>query len=596
MNGFTHLHVHTQYSLLDGTPRIGELLKKGKELGFTSMAITDHGVMYGAIEFYEEALKCGIKPVIGCEVYTAPGSRFSRSYGVDSGYGHLILLCKNKEGYKNLMTLVSCAFTEGYYYKPRVDMELLRQHSQGLIALSGCLKGDVSACLVSGNYDLAKKKALEYASVFGEDNFYLEIQDHGIEEESVVRQGMKRLSKETGIPLAATNDVHYINREDSLVQDVLTCIQTGKKLDDPDRLKFFGSEFYLKSEEEMLALFEDVPEAVYNTAHIAKRCNLELDFNTLHLPKINLETDLTHYEYLRKLCMEGAKIKYNEITEDIQRRIDYELGVIESMGYTDYFLIVWDFIKFAKDNGIPVGPGRGSAAGSIVAYTLNITEVDPIEYDLLFERFLNPERVSMPDIDIDICNERRDEVKEYVTQKYGSARVASIITFGTMAARVAIRDVGRVLGTDPFTVDKVAKQIPEMGQVKLMDALCGNKVLKQMYDTDSSVKTLVDIAMKIEGLARHASTHAAGVVISDDDLYNYVPVQTSDKGIVTQYSMGGLEKIGLLKMDFLGLRNLTIIDNAVKLIKESKGIDIDIQNLDYKDKKTFESGSQSLYT
>lgn len=588
MKDFTHLHVHTQYSLLDGTPRIGELLDRAKELGFTSLAITDHGVMYGAVEFYDEALKRGIRPIIGCEVYTAPGSRHSRTYGVDSEYGHLVLLCQNHIGYKNLMTLVSYAFTEGYYYKPRVDMELLRQYSEGLIALSGCLKGDVSACLVSGNYELAKKKALEYSSVFGEGNFYLEIQDHGISEEQIVREGMKRLSRETGLPLAATNDIHYVNREDSLIQDVVTCIQTGKRMDDPDRLKFFGSEFYMKSPEEMYALFADVPEAVENTGIIADRCNLQMDFDTLHLPRIEIDSELSHYDYLKKLCMEGARKKYDTVDDEILKRIDYELGVIDSMGYTDYFLIVWDFIKFAKDSGIPVGPGRGSAAGSIVAYTLNITEVDPLKYDLLFERFLNPERISMPDIDIDICNERRDEVKDYVTRKYGEARVASIITFGTMAARAAVRDVGRVLGTDPATVDRVAKSIPGGPNIKLADVVDKDSSLKRMYTTDMSVKRLIDIALKVEGLVRHASTHAAGVVISDDDLYNYVPVQSVDKGIVTQYPMGSLERIGMLKMDFLGLRNLTIIDNTIKLVKENKGIEIDIDCLDYEDKKTFE--------
>ena len=588
MADFTHLHVHTEYSLLDGTSKIGALLDRAKELGFKSLAITDHGVMYGGVEFFEEAQKRGIKPIIGCEVYTAPGSRHSRVYGVDSEYGHLVLLCRNEVGYKNLMTLVSLAHTEGYYYKPRVDRELLRQYSRGITALSGCLKGEVSACLVSSDFEGAKKKALEYQDIFGEGNFYLEVQDHGIEEEKVVREGMKRLSLETGIPLVATNDIHYIDREDSLLQDVVTCIQTGKKIDDPGRLKFFGSEFYLKSCEEMAELFSDMPEAVANTAKIAEKCNLNIDFNTMHLPRINLDTSLSHEDYLKKLCVEGAKKKYGGLSPEISDRIDYELGVINSMGYTDYFLIVWDFIKFAKDRGIPVGPGRGSAAGSIVAYTLNITEVDPIKYDLLFERFLNPERVSMPDIDIDICNERRDEVKEYVTEKYGSMRVASIITFGTMAARAAVRDVGRVLGTDPVKVDRVAKSIPETLHITLSDALKENSELAKMCGTDPEVKKLVDIALKAEGLVRHASTHAAGVVIADDDLTNYVPVQNSDKGIITQYPMGSLERIGLLKMDFLGLRNLTIIDNTIKLVKRTRGEEIDPANFDYDDEKTFE--------
>lgn len=579
--------MHTQYSLLDGTSRIEEITARASELGFTSLAITDHGVMYGAVEFYEECVKHGIKPIIGCEVYTAPGSRLSKVHGVDSDYGHLVLLCKNEEGYRNLMSLVSIAYEEGYYHKPRVDKELLRQYSEGLIALSACLKGEVSTALYSGNYDLAKKRALELRDIFGEGNFYLEVQNHGMPEEKTVRDNALVLSRDTGIELVATNDVHYLSREDSLLQDVLTCIQTGKKLHDADRLKFFGEEFYLKSADEMYEAFSDMPEAVENTSRIADMCNLKLDFNSIHLPKIELNTALSHEQYLRELCIEGAHRKYKEVTQDILNRIDYELDTINSMGYTDYFLIVWDFIKFAKDSSIPVGPGRGSAAGSIVAYTLNITEVDPIKYGLLFERFLNPERVSMPDIDIDICNERRDEVKDYVTEKYGKNRVAGIITFGTMAARAAVRDVGRVLGIEPVTVDKVAKSIPERLHIKISDALSAEPALKKLYDTDVNVKKLIDIAMKTEGLVRHASTHAAGVVIADDALTSYVPVQTSDKGLITQYPMGALERIGLLKMDFLGLRNLTIIDNTVKLIEKTKDIHIDMDSLDYNDKATF---------
>ncbi len=585
---FTHLHVHTQYSLLDGTSRIDFLAEKAQKMGFSSLAITDHGVMYGAVEFYEECIKRGIKPIIGCEVYTSPNSRFSKVHGLDSDYGHLVLLCKDYEGYKNLMTLVSLSFEEGYYYKPRVDRELLKKHSKGLIALSACLRGDVSRALAVGNYESARKNALELLEIFGEGNFYLEVQDHGIQEEKIVAEGMKKLSKETEIPLVATNDVHYVSKEDSVLQDVLTCIQTGKRIDDTDRLKFETDEFYLKSEDEMRSLFADIPEAVENTGKIADMCNLKLDFESIHLPKIELNTNLNHNEYLRNLCIEGAHRKYPKVTEEILKRIDYELETIDKMGYTDYFLIVWDFIKFAKDNHIPVGPGRGSAAGSIVAYTLNITEIDPLKYDLLFERFLNPERISMPDIDIDLCNERRDEVKEYVTQKYGKGRVAGIITFGTMAARAAVRDVGRVLGIESVTVDKVAKSIPEKLHIKIDDALKSSPNLKKLYETDINVKKLIDIARKTEGLVRHASTHAAGVVIADDSLTSYVPLQTSDKGLITQYPMAVLEKIGLLKMDFLGLRNLTIIDSAVKLVEKTKGIKIDIQNLDYCDKKTFE--------
>lgn len=587
MNDFTHLHIHTQYSILDGAAKIDPLLDRAAELGFKSMAITDHGVMYGAVEFYAAAKKRGIKPIIGCEVYTAPQSRFGRTYGVDSAYGHLILLAENKDGYKNLMTLVSYSFLEGFYYKPRVDKELLKKYSNGLIALSGCLKGEVSMHLANGNYGSALKSAQEYADIFGSSNFYLEIQDHGIPEEKTVIDGMIKLSEETGLKLVATNDAHYINREDSILQDVLTCIQTGKKIDDDDRLKFFGQEFYVKSAEEMASLFSYVPSAVENTAAIAKRCNVELDFNKIHLPKIEIETELTHFEYLKKLCCEGAAKKYGTVTEEIKKRIEYELKVIESMGYTDYFLIVWDFIKFAKDSKIPVGPGRGSAAGSIVSYCLNITEVDPIKYDLVFERFLNPERISMPDIDIDICNERRDEVKEYVSKKYGESRVASIITFGTLAARAAVRDVGRVMNISPQTVDKAAKSVPNVLHIKLKDAIEKNADLKHMYETDTSVKKMLDIAIKLEGFVRHVSTHAAGVVIADDELFNYVPVQTGDTVLLTQYPMESLEKIGLLKMDFLGLRNLTIIDNTVKLVKKQRDITIDLAYLDYNDEKTF---------
>ncbi len=582
MLDFTHLHVHTQYSLLDGSSKIPELLDYAKEQGFSSFAITDHGVMYGAVEFYEEAKKRGIKPIIGCEVYTAPSGRHSKV----SDYGHLVLLCRDSNGYRNLMTLVSMAYKEGFYYKPRIDTELLSEYSEGLTALSGCLKGQVSACLISGDYEGARKKALELDSIFGRGNFYLEIQNHSIPEEEAVRQGMKRISEETGIPLVATNDIHYTRKEDSLLQDVLTCIQTGKKLDDPNRLKFSGDEFYLRSKEEMYSLFEAFPSALENTVKIANECNLTLDFNTVHLPSIQIDAD--HAGYLKKLCMDGARLKYGEITKEISDRIDYELGTINSMGYTDYFLIVWDLIKYAKDNSIPIGPGRGSAAGSIVAYTLNITEIDPLKYGLVFERFLNPERISMPDIDIDICNERRDEVREYVISKYGEDRVAGIITFGTLAARAAVRDVGRVLGTDAQTVDRVAGFIPEKPGVTISDALKSEPKLRTLYETERKVKELIDLALKSEGIVRHASTHAAGVVISDRPLTEYVPVQTGEKGLITQYTMSSLEKIGLLKMDFLGLRNLTIINNTVKLIEETTGEKTDISSIDLEDKKTFE--------
>lgn len=588
MNNFVHLHLHTQYSLLDGAAGIKDVIKKAKELNMSSVAITDHGTMYGIIEFYTEAMANGIKPIVGCEVYTAPESRFDRfSESSHKPYGHLVLLCKNQVGYRNLLQLVTLSNTEGFYYKPRVDMEILKKYSDGLIALSACLRGDVPMAYLSAGYEAAKKKALEYVDIFGKDNFYLEIQNHGITEEKETEKALIELSAEIGVGLVATNDVHYVNKEDALIQDVLTCIQTGKKLDDTDRLKMTEEEYYFKSADEMARLFSHVPQAISNTAKIAEMCNLQIDMSSVHLPKIDIGADVDHRAYLKKLCQNGLLKKYNVVTDQIQKRLDYELDVINSMGFTDYFLVVHDFIKYAKDNSIPIGPGRGSAAGSLVSYALNITEIDPIEGGLIFERFLNPERISMPDIDIDICYERREKVRGYVTKKYGIDRVAQIVTFGTMAAKAAIKDVARVMGIDIFVANKVSKAVPNILGITLKAALEKSEQLRDMYTTDGEIKKLIDIAMAIEGFPRHTSIHAAGVVIGDDVLSNYVPLQMSDDGPVTQYPMSALEKIGLLKMDFLGLRNLTIIKDTVDLVNSSLGTDLNIENIPLNDEKTF---------
>lgn len=588
MQDFVHLHLHTQYSLLDGAADINRVMERAEELGMHSVAVTDHGVMYGAIEFYEAAIAHGIKPIIGCEVYTAPRSRFDKDATLDKRYGHLVLLCKNETGYRNLMTLVTRSHTEGFYYKPRIDTELLRLYSDGLIALSACLRGDVPAAYLSSGYDAALAKALEYADIFGKENFYLEIQNHGIREEDEVRAALKRISCDTGIGLVATNDVHYAAKEDALLQDVLTCIQTGKRLTDTDRMKMEGEEYYFKSGDEMASLFEDFPEALSNTVKIAGMCNLTIDMNTLHLPSITIDSSLSHGQYLYELCMAGMHQKYGEITAELTDRLKYELATIEKMGYTDYFLIVHDFIKFSLDSGISVGPGRGSAAGSLAAYCLDITQIDPIKHNLLFERFLNPERVSMPDIDIDFCYRRRDEVRAYVARKYGAERVAQIITFGTLAARAAIKDVGRAMGISLAVTSKVSKAVPRVLHIKLRSAIEQSRELSHMYRTDPEVKRLLDIAMKLEGFPRNASTHAAGVVIGDDELTRYVPLQECDTGLLTQYPMAALEKIGLLKMDFLGLRNLTIIDDTIELAKQEFGVDIDINAISLNDAKTFE--------
>jgi len=588
MDNFVHLHLHTQYSLLDGAAGIADVISRAKELGMESVAITDHGVMYGAIEFYFEAVSKGIKPIIGCEVYTSPNSRFDKNHNTDKNYGHLVLLCENMTGYKNLMTLVTHAHTEGFYYKPRVDMELLSKHSEGLIALSACLRGDVPRAFLAGGYDAAVKKVNEYIEIFGKENFFLEIQNHGIEEEQQIAEALVRMSEELGVGLVATNDVHYVRKEDALIQDVLMCIQTGKKLSDDDRMKMEAEEYYFKSSGQMQELFGYVPQALENTVRISQRCNLVLEENILHLPKIKLNTTLSHADYLEMLCLEGIAKKYGKITEELKKRLDYELSVINSMGYTDYFLIVYDFIKYSKDNGIAVGPGRGSAAGSLVSYALNITEIDPVEYNLIFERFLNPERISMPDIDIDFCYERRDEVRAYVAKKYGADRVAQIITFGTMAARAAIRDVARVTGTDPGLTNRIAKLVPRVLNIKLRKAIEEIDELGRLYQTDPEVRRLLDIAMAIEGFPRHASTHAAGVVIGDAPLTSYVPLQNSDTGLLTQYPMAALEKIGLLKMDFLGLRNLTVIEDTINAVNVQTGGNLSVNSIPINDERTFE--------
>lgn len=588
MNSFIHLHLHSQYSLLDGAADIKKVIKKTKELGMSSVAITDHGAMYGVIDFYTEAHLAGIKPIIGCEVYTAPASRFDRFTDGGKPYGHLVLLCKNETGYRNLMALVTKSNTEGFYYKPRVDMEILKLHSEGLIALSACLRGDVPMAYLNSGYDAAKRKALEFTEIFGKDNFYLEIQHHGIPEEDTVADGLIRLSRDIGVELVATNDVHYVDKDDSLVQDVLSCIQTGKKLSDTDRLKMHEEEYYFKTHDEMAEMFSHVPEALENTVKIADRCNLTIDMSSIHLPKIELDTKLCHSDYLKALCLLGLNQKYSLVTDELTKRIDYELDVINSMGYTDYFLVVHDFIKYAKGAGISVGPGRGSAAGSLVAYSLDITEIDPISHGLIFERFLNPERVSMPDIDIDFCFERRDEVRDYVSAKYGRDRVAQIVTFGTMAARAAIKDVARVMGIEISIANKVSKAVPNVLHITLKTALESSAELCEMYTTDPEIKSLIDIAMAIEGFPRHTSIHAAGVVIGDDVLSKYVPLQSSDGDLVTQYPMTALEKIGLLKMDFLGLRNLTIIKDTIELVNSELGAGLDSENIPLDDEKTFE--------
>lgn len=588
---FTHLHVHTEYSLLDGSNKIKEYVSHVKELGMDSAAITDHGVMYGVIDFYREARAQGINPVLGCEVYVAPGSRFDREAGnSDDRYYHLVLLAENNQGYSNLMKIVSKGFVEGFYYKPRVDLELLSQYHEGLIALSACLAGEVPRYLTRGMYEEAKAAALRYQDIFGKENFFLELQDHGIPAQQMVNQQLMRMHGETGIDLVATNDVHYTRAEDAQAHDILLCLQTGKKLADEDRMRYEGGQYYIKSPEEMERLFPYAPEALENTHKIASRCHVEIEFGVTKLPKFDVPEGYTSWEYLNKLCFQGLEERYHPVTDELKSRLTYELSTIKNMGYVDYFLIVWDFIRYARDHDIMVGPGRGSAAGSLVAYTLGITQLDPIKYDLLFERFLNPERVSMPDIDVDFCFERRQEVIDYVRRKYGKDCVVQIVTFGTLAARGVIRDVGRVLDMPYAQVDTIAKMIPQELNITIDKALTMNPELKKAYEEQEDIHYLIDMSRRLEGLPRHTSMHAAGVVISQKDVSEYVPLSRAQDGsIVTQFTMTTLEELGLLKMDFLGLRTLTVIQNAVKLIQKDTGVLLDMQKIDYDDKKVLES-------
>ena len=596
---FTHLHVHTEYSLLDGSSKIKELVARAKELGMDSLAITDHGVMYGVIDFYRAAKDAGIKPIIGCEIYVSPGSRFERETGHNEDrYYHLVLLAENDRGYHNLMKIVSKGFTEGYYYKPRVDYEVLEQYSEGIIALSACLAGEVQKYLARNMYDEACQSALRYQKIFGKGNFFLELQDHGIDMQKKVNMDLLRMSSELGIELVATNDIHYIYDTDYEAHDILLCIQTGKKVMDEERMRYEGGQYYLKSEDEMRALFPYALQAIDNTAKIAARCNVEIEFGVRKLPKYQVPKEFwdseeeegeASWHYLHHLCYEGLNRRYGSEKPELTERLDYELSVIRNMGFIDYFLIVWDFINYAKTNGIIVGPGRGSAAGSIVAYTLAITDIDPLKYDLLFERFLNPERVSMPDIDVDFCYERRGEVIDYVVSKYGKDNVAQIVTFGTLAAKGVIRDVGRVLDMPYAQVDAIAKMIPKELNITIDKALKMNPLLKKEYDENSQIKYLIDMSKRLEGLPRHTSMHAAGVLISQKAVDEYVPLSRSSDGtITTQYIMTTLEELGLLKMDFLGLRTLTVIQDAVNLVKKNKGVTINLHDIDYNDKQVLD--------
>ncbi len=589
--GFAHLHVHTEYSLLDGSNKITEYVARVKELGMNSAAITDHGVMFGVIDFYRAAKAAGINPVLGCEVYVAPNSRFDKEAGAkDDRYYHLVLLAENNQGYANLMKIVSKGFVEGFYYKPRVDLELLNEYHEGIIALSACLAGEIPRYLVRGLYEEAKEAALRYEGIFGKGNFFLELQDHGIPEQRLVNQQLLRMSQETGIELVATNDVHYTRDTDAEPHDILLCLQTGKKLTDEDRMRYEGGQYYVKSPEEMKALFPYASQALENTQKIADRCHVEIEFGKTKLPQYDVPDGKTAWEYLNELCWSGLEKRYHPVTKELKARLEYELNTIKTMGYVDYFLIVWDFIHYARSQGIAVGPGRGSAAGSLVSYTLGITKLDPIRYNLLFERFLNPERVSMPDIDVDFCFERRQEVIDYVVRKYGKDRVAQIVTFGTLAARGVIRDVGRVMDLPYAMVDSIAKMIPSELNITIDKALKANNDLKQLYDNDEQVKKLIDMSRRLEGLPRHTSMHAAGVVISQKSVDEYVPLsRAGDGSITTQFTMTTLEELGLLKMDFLGLRTLTVIQNAVRLAEKSTGKTIDIDKIDYDDKAVLDS-------
>ena len=587
---FAHLHVHTEYSLLDGSNKIKEYVARVKELGMNSAAITDHGVMFGCIDFYKAAKEAGIKPILGCEVYVAPGSRFDReTVKGEDRYYHLVLLAENDLGYSNLTKIVSKGYVDGFYYKPRVDMEILEQYHEGIIALSACLAGEVPRYLVRNFYEEGKKAALRYQEIFGKGNFFLELQDHGIPEQRLVNQQLMRMSQETGIELVVTNDVHYTYESDADSHDILLCIQTGKKVSDEDRMRYEGGQYYVKSEEEMRSLFPYALQALENTQKIADRCEVNIEFGVTKLPRFDVPEGYTAWEYLNKLCREGLERLYDPVTEELKERLDYELNTIRTMGYVDYFLIVWDFIKFARDHEIMVGPGRGSAAGSLVSYTLGITQLDPMRYQLLFERFLNPERVTMPDIDVDFCFERRQEVIDYVTRKYGKDRVVQIVTFGTLAARGVIRDVGRVLDMPYAQVDSIAKMIPTELNITIDKALTMNHELKELYESDDEVHYLIDMSRRLEGLPRHTSMHAAGVVISQKPVDEYVPLsRASDGTLVTQFTMTTLEELGLLKMDFLGLRTLTVIQNAVHLAERSSGQKIDISAIDYNDPKVLE--------
>ena len=586
---FTHLHVHTEYSLLDGSNKINEYVARVKELGMDSAAITDHGVMFGCIDFYRAAKAAGIKPILGCEVYVAPGSRFDKEIGKEEDrYYHLVLLAENQEGYQNLMKIVSAGFVDGFYYKPRVDLEILEKYHEGIIALSACLAGEVARNVTKGFYEESKKAALRYDEIFGKGNFFLELQDHGIPEQQRVNQQLVRMSRETGIELVATNDIHYTYSTDAEAHDILLCVQTGKRLADEDRMRYEGGQYYVKSVEEMAALFPYAPQALENTHKIAMRCNVEIEFGVTKLPKFDVPQGYTAWEYLNKLCFDGLATRYSGDMEELEERLNYELNVIKNMGYVDYFLIVWDFIRYARDHDIIVGPGRGSAAGSLVSYTLGITKLDPIKYNLLFERFLNPERVSMPDIDVDFCFERRQEVIDYVVEKYGKDRVVQIVTFGTMAARGVIRDVGRVMDLPYAQCDSIAKMIPTELNITIEKAMKMNPELRGLYEADETVKKLIDMSRRLEGLPRHTSMHAAGVVISQKPVVEYVPLsRASDGSLVTQFTMTTLEELGLLKMDFLGLRTLTVIQNAAKLVERDKGVVLDMDHIDYDDKKVY---------
>ncbi len=585
---FVHLHVHSEYSLLDGACRISELVAQAKKNKMPALAITDHGVMYGAIQFYKEAIRQGIKPIIGCEMYVAQQSRFDKSSQRKETPHHLILLAKNNEGYKNLIKLVTLSYLEGFYYKPRIDKELLREHSNGLIALSACLKGEISQCILQKNIKKAKEVAIDFLNIFGEDNFYLELQKNGIPEQEIVNENLIEISQELSIPVVASNDIHYINKEDARAHEILLCIQTATNLSDSKRLKFATDAFYFNSPEEMNNNFSKVPQALENTLRIAEKCNLEIDFRQAQLPEFKVPPEYNINTYLKELCYKGLNERYSEVTKQLEGRLEYELSVIKKMEFEPYFLIVWDFVRYAKEEGIMVGPGRGSAAGSLVAYCLNITNIDPIAYGLLFERFLNPERINMPDFDIDFCYERREEVIEYVSKKYGNDKVAQIITFGTMAARAAVRDVGRALGIAYARVDTIAKMIPWEPNITIEKALKMESRLKELMKNDEDIKKLIETASSLEGLSRHASTHAAGIVLSRKPLADYVPLQKTAEGeICTQYAMAELEELGLLKMDFLGLRTLTVISNALKIIKHTRGEMVDINKIPLDDKKVY---------